>query len=153
MKLTLQTDYGLRVLLYLALRPTDVVPVREIAAAYGISENHLMKVAQLLGRTGYVEMLRGVHGGVRLAHTPESVRLGDVVRAIEPNLALVECFDSETSTCAITSTCALKGILLKAQRAFFAELDARTLADVVAKPQALRSILVSQQALTAKRAR
>ena len=112
-----------------------------------------MKVAQLLGRTGYVEMLRGVHGGVRLAHTPESVRLGDVVRAIEPNLALVECFDSETSTCAITSTCALKGILLKAQRAFFAELDARTLADVVAKPQALRSILVPQQALTAKRAR
>ncbi len=150
MKLTLQADYGMRVLLFLALRPDEVVPVREVAAAYGISESHLMKVAQGLAREGFVELVRGLHGGMRLASTPDKIRLGAVVRAMEPTLALVECFEPAEDTCVISGACALKGILMRAQRAFLAELDAHTLADAVRRPKALGDILLPGRSLSAK---
>lgn len=150
MKLTLQADYGLRVLLFLALRPGDVVPIGEIAAAYGVSAHHLMKVAQLLARQGFVELLRGVHGGVRLARAPEAIALGEVVRATEPSMALVECFDPATNTCVIAPVCELKKILADAQRAFLAELDRHTLADAAKRPRALTALLVPEATLSAK---
>lgn len=139
--------------MYLALRPEEVVPVGEIARVYGLSSAYLMKVAQQLGRCGFVSLLRGVRGGVKLAVAPEKLLLGDVLRAMEPSLALVECFDPETNTCVLDPACALKRILGAAQRALLAELDKHTLADAVRRPGALGELVLAPSRLTEKRAR
>jgi Rrf2 family nitric oxide-sensitive transcriptional repressor len=140
-KLTFQADYALRVLLQLAVRPGEVLSVGEIAVAYGVSSHHLAKVAQLLGKLGYIEILRGASGGLRLAVDPARLRIGEVVRRAEPSLALVECFDEATNTCPIAAGCTLKGALEEAQQAFLAVLDRYTLADCVQRPQALVALL------------
>jgi Rrf2 family nitric oxide-sensitive transcriptional repressor len=141
MRLTYHADYSLRLLLYLGLKPGAVVTVGEVSASYGISRNHLVKVAQQLGKLGYVEILRGKAGGLRLALDPAAVRIGDVVRQTEPTFDLVECFDPVTNTCPIISACALKGILRDAQMQFLAVLDRYTLADALKRPEVLSSLL------------
>ena len=103
MQLSLHADYSLRVLLYLGTHPDQVVTTRDISDAYGISKHHLVRVAQTLGEHGYVELIPGRSGGLRLAMDPAAIRLGDVVRRTEPHLRLVECFDVATNTCPITT--------------------------------------------------
>lgn len=93
MRLTLYTDYALRLLMYLAVKPDALATIQEVAEAYGISRNHLMKIAQELGRGGFVETVRGRGGGLRLRTDPASIVIGDVVRATEDDFRLVECFD------------------------------------------------------------
>ena len=83
MRLTTFSDFTLRTLTYLALHPDRFVTINEIASAYAISANHLMKVVQALAATGDVVTLRGPHGGLRLARPPEDIRLGDVIRRTE----------------------------------------------------------------------
>ncbi len=129
MRLTMFTDYGLRTLIYLALRPGELGSIAEISRAYAISENHVTKVVHALGRAGLIETLRGRHGGLRLARPAEKIGLGEVVRAMEPSLALVACQDGEP--CAIGGLCRLESILDTAVAALFAVLDRHTLADVV----------------------
>lgn len=136
MQLTLYSDYSLRVLIYLALAPQRRVTIEEIARSYDISKAHLTKVVHRLGLRGYVETLRGKGGGLRLARKPEEVRLGEVVRAMEENMALVECFDPESSRCAIEPACGLRPVLEEALAAFRAVLDRYTLADLVARRRA-----------------
>jgi Rrf2 family transcriptional regulator, nitric oxide-sensitive transcriptional repressor len=137
-RLTTYSDYGLRILIYLGLRPKRTCTVREIAVAYGISENHLLKIVQTLARAGFVETVRGPGGGVRLARAPADVVVGDVVRATETDLALVECFPGGAGGCAIAGACRLQGVLDEALDAFLAVLDRHTLADLLARPGALR---------------
>lgn len=137
MQLTLFSDYSLRVLLYLAAHRPRVVALPEISRAYGISQNHLIKVMQRLVAEGLIESVRGRSGGVRLAHEPCDVNVGAVVRLTEPHFDLVECFDSRTNTCPIDAACGLKGALLKARAAFLNELDRYTLADFVPRAPAL----------------
>jgi Rrf2 family nitric oxide-sensitive transcriptional repressor len=141
MHLTRQADYSLRVLLYLALHPDEVVPVGAIAAAYRVSAHHLAKVAQLLGKRGYVELRRGQTGGLRLLADPKLVRIGDVVRETEPSFELLECFNAETNTCPLDPSCALKGVFRQAERRFLEALDQYTIADMVRRPQAILSVL------------
>jgi len=105
--------------------------VLDISRAYGISTNHLSKVARLLVQNGFVKATRGRNGGLQLAKTPEEINLGEVVRKSEPHFDLVECFDSRTNTCPIASACALKNVLADAKRNFMATLEKQTLADVV----------------------
>ena len=112
MQLTQFSDYSLRVLLYLTARPERWVPLPEISRAYGVSHNHMAKVAQLLLERGYVESLRGRSGGLRLAKPPSQINVGSVVRATEPHFDLVECFDAKTNTCPIDPVCGLKGALV-----------------------------------------
>lgn len=141
MKLTRQADYSLRVLLFLALRPDEVATVGEIASAYRVSAHHLAKVAQLLGKRGYVELLRGQSGGLKLLADPSLLRIGDVVRETEPNFELLECFNAEKNSCPLDPSCALKGVFKQAERRFLETLDQYTLADMMRRPQTLYKVL------------
>ena len=146
MRLTMHTDYALRVLMFLGLRPGGLSSIREIAQAYQISENHLVKVVHRLGRTGMVETVRGRGGGLRLAVPPGKIRLGDVVRLTEESLAPVECFtargepeprpgggpaDGGPAGCVIAGPCGLQRVLHEALRAYMAVLDRATLGDLL----------------------
>jgi Rrf2 family nitric oxide-sensitive transcriptional repressor len=133
MRLTLQSDYSLRLLIFLAAKRGELASVPEIAQAYGISQNHLVKVAHALVQLGYVDGKRGRNGGLVLAKPPEAIRLGEVVRHTEESLSLVQCFSKSEpgAGCRIDGACRLKGVLAEAQRAFFAVLDGVTLADLV----------------------
>jgi len=151
MKLTQQADYSLRVLLYLAIEPERVSTIGEIAGAYDVSAHHLAKVAQLLGRLGYVQLIRGQAGGLKLAKPASAIRLGAVLRKTEPSMALVECFDPENNRCPITPACALKGILANAQEAFLAVIDGYTLADATKQRAQLSNLLELRLSATASR--
>ena len=129
MRLTLFSDYALRILLYLAAHPGRLVRVAEVSEVYGVSENHLVKVVQLLVSEGLVESVRGRGGGLQLARAPEEINVGALVRVTEPDLDLVECFDPTRNACPITSACGLKNALEEAQGAFLSRLDAYTLRD------------------------
>lgn len=137
MRLTIFTDYTLRVLIYLGAHQDEnrLITIGDIAAAYGISENHLMKVVHHLGKQGYVETTRGKGGGMRLARAPEQINVGEVVRGAEEDLALVECFQKGNSKCPIIPVCTLYGVLGRALNAFFEVLDGQTVADLL-QPQA-----------------
>jgi Rrf2 family nitric oxide-sensitive transcriptional repressor len=133
LQLTRYSDYSLRVLIYLALAPDRLATIEEIARSYRISKAHLMKVVHQLGLRGWVETVRGRGGGLRLAREPEAIRVGEVVRATEGSLALVECFEPAEGRCAIESACGLRPVLHEALAAFLAVLDRYTLADLVAR--------------------
>jgi len=134
MRLTHFSDYALRVLLYAAARGETLITIEETAKVYGISRTHLMKVVNQLTRAGYLKAVRGRAGGLTLAQRPERVRLGDVVRATEPDFALVECFAPE-NRCRITPGCRLRGVLKEALVAFADVLDRYTLADLTLRPE------------------
>jgi Rrf2 family nitric oxide-sensitive transcriptional repressor len=129
--------------MYAAVRHGELVTIQEVANAYGISKNHLMKVAFELGRRGYLETVRGRGGGFRLSRPPEKIRLGDVVRETEEDFTMVECFDPKSNKCAITAPCRLRGVLSRALKAYFAVLDEYTLADLAVKHPVLERILLS----------
>jgi len=142
MRLTTFTDYTLRVLIYLAIDPDRLATIPEMASAYGISENHLMKVVHRLARAGTVESVRGKGGGVRLAREPSEIRLGQVIRASEGDSAIVECFSGEAKTCRIAPACRLAGILDEAFAGLYRFLDNYTVADLCANDGELRSLIM-----------
>jgi Rrf2 family nitric oxide-sensitive transcriptional repressor len=146
MRLTVYTDYALRVLMYLAVHPEPKATIGEIAASYGISRNHLMKVAYELGVAGFIETVRGKGGGLRLARPAEALTLGEIVRRTEPDFALVPCFDPCGATCALTPACRLRGALHQAQATFLAVLDGYTLADLVENRSVLEGLLPREPA-------
>ncbi|MBB3182055.1 Rrf2 family transcriptional regulator [Variovorax sp. Sphag1AA] len=130
MRLTMMTDYALRLLMYVASRQDRLCTIAEIAQAHEISEAHLMKVTHQLGLQGWIETVRGKGGGMRLAHSPAQINVGAVVRSIEPDFDLVECF-STNNQCTLTGRCRLAGVLDGAMRNFLAHLDGFTLADLL----------------------
>ena len=102
MRLTMYTDFSLRVLIYLGTKEKgELSTIQAISDAYGISKNHLMKVTHELGKLGYIETIRGRGGGIRLAMEPEDINIGQVVRHTEDDFHLVECFDCKTNSCVI----------------------------------------------------
>ncbi len=132
-KLTALTDYALRLLMHVAQHPERLCTIAEVAQRYGISEAHLMKVTHRLAQGGWIDTLRGKGGGMRLARAPQAIGLGDVVRDMESDFALVECFGGGAS-CALTGQCALTGVLGGALAAFHRHLDGYTLADLLPPP-------------------
>jgi Rrf2 family transcriptional regulator, nitric oxide-sensitive transcriptional repressor len=138
MRLTLHTDYSLRLLMLLAMEPDALHTIEEIAQRYDISRNHLMKVVQTLAQAGFVQSLRGRSGGLRLAKPAAQINLGAVVRATEDSFALVECFDRERNTCVVAPACGLRGPIEEALQAFLGVLDRYSLADLIKNPSSLR---------------
>ena len=130
MRLTKFTDYGLRVLIFVAQAPEGRATIPQIAAAFGISQHHLVKVVHSLGRHGFLHNKRGRGGGLRLAGRAEEINLGDVVRAMEGGDMPAECFDQVNNSCALAGGCALQGALREAVQSFYAALGRRTLADL-----------------------
>lgn len=134
MHITQHTDYALRVLMFLAANEHRRPTIKEISDTFGISRNHLMKVVNALIREGFVHGMRGRGGGLRLAQPPTQIRLGTVVRVMEPGMNLVECFGTGGG-CLLQPGCRLTGVLSRALEAFMAQLDASTLADIVGPRQ------------------
>ena len=142
MRLTVYTDYSLRLLMYLAVKGDNrLATIGEVADAHGIAKNHLTKVAHRLGLAGYIETVRGKGGGLRLARPAERIGLGEVVRHTEPDMALVPCFDPLRAPCPIIPACGLRGALYEARRAFLAVLDRYSLADLVTRRAELGRLL------------
>lgn len=133
MRLTLHTDYALRVLVYVGLRDGDLVTISEIAECYGISKNHLTKVVHQLGRAGYLETVRGKYGGVRLLVQPEELRLGEFIRRTEDDFALARCMRvPDEDQCMLQKSCVARQAFGEGLAAFFKTLDNYTLADMIA---------------------
>jgi Rrf2 family nitric oxide-sensitive transcriptional repressor len=140
MKLTAFTDYSLRVLMYLAARPAQRATIGQIALSYGISENHLVKVAHFLGQAGWLTNVRGKGGGLELARPADRINIADVVRDTEGEAVVVECF-GKGARCAIAGCCGLSGVLAEAMAAFEALLARYTLADMARDGDQLATIL------------
>lgn len=135
MKLTRYTDYAMRVMIHLGTHDDRLVSIPEIARIYDLSHPNLMKVVQDLGHAGYVETVRGRHGGVRLARPADQINLGEFVRHTEAGFDLVDC-----QGCLIAPACGLPGILAEATRAFLGVLDRYTVADLLGRRSALRHL-------------
>ena len=136
MQLTQFTDYSLRTLMFLGAHPGRLCRISQIATAYGISVNHLMKVVNRLSSSGYVETIRGKGGGLRLARAPRLINLGQVVRDMEERFEIVECFDPQRQDCPLLPACTLRSVLSDALRNFLATLDRHTLDDVISENMA-----------------
>lgn len=141
MRLTVYADYSLRLLIYLAAKGDTSATVPEVADGYGISRHHLVKVAHQLGVKGYISTTRGKSGGLRLARRPSEIRAGDVVREMEPDLALVPCLPKGAGGCPIVPACLLRTAMEQARDAFLAALDRYTLQDLAAPGEQLRDLL------------
>jgi len=130
MKLTVMTDYALRLLMHVAQQPDRLCTIAEVADRYRISEAHLMKITHQLALAGVLETVRGKGGGMRLARPPLQINLGAVVRQMENDFSIVECFGNGDQ-CSLSGACGLAGVLDGALRSFMDHLDAHTLADIL----------------------
>jgi len=135
LRLNLQTDYALRLLMHLAANTHGLVTIAEVADRFRISRTHLMKVAFLLGKGGFVQTVRGRAGGLRLARQAREIRVGDVFRFMEGDAELVGCVGSANGDCVVAKACRLRGVLGEALAAFLSVLDGCTLADLTANPK------------------
>jgi Rrf2 family nitric oxide-sensitive transcriptional repressor len=134
MQLTRYTDYALRIMLHVGAHE-DLSSIGQIAGAYGISKNHLMKVVQHLGQGGFLETIRGRNGGLRLGRPAEDITVGQIVRHTEQGFDLVDC-----TNCLVAPACTLPRILGEATQAFLAVLDRYTVSDILARKIDLQSL-------------
>lgn len=131
MKFTKYTDYSIRTLIYLGLNTSKLSRIKDIAAAYDISENHLMKIVHHLGQKGYITTLRGRNGGLQLAQEAKEIRLGTLVKSLEGDRPLIDIADMDHPSQLIPNSCGLSGFLAEAMGAFFTSLDQYTLFDLL----------------------
>jgi Rrf2 family transcriptional regulator, nitric oxide-sensitive transcriptional repressor len=141
MRLTLHTDFALRVLIHVGLNEGRLTTISDIARAFGISKNHLMKVVNDLGQKGYLDTVRGRNGGVRLMRPPRDINIGQVVRDTEDQLEILGCLRRE-GYCRIERACILRGVVEEATAAFLKVFDRYTLADLIKPRRALASLLL-----------
>lgn len=141
MRLTRQTNYAIRILMYCAANNDRLSRIPEIAAAYTVSELFLFKILQPLVEARLVETVRGRNGGVRLGRPAAEITLFDVVRVTEESFAMAECFENDASECPLVDSCALNAALRKALGAFFDVLESYTIADLVKERTDVRLLL------------
>ncbi len=144
MRLTLHTDFALRVLIQVGLNEGELTTINDIAESFSISKHHLMKVVNDLSRKGYLDTVRGRGGGIRLMRKPRDINIGQVVRQTEDRLDVIGCL-GQTGYCRIERVCVLRGVLRDATDAFLAVLDAHTLADLIKPHRALSALLFDKR--------
>lgn len=140
MRLALSTDYALRLLMLVGLESDRLVTIEEVADRFHISKNHLMKVAYQLGQAKYLDTVRGRNGGLRLGKAPDQIVVGEIVRTMEPDFAVVEC-EISTGRCRITPSCVLRVAMREAVGAFLEKLDQYTLGDLLRPKSKLQRLL------------
>lgn len=145
MRVTLHTDFALRVLIQVGLNEGKLTTISEIAKSFDISKQHLMKVVNDLSQKGYLDTVRGRNGGIRLMRKPHDINIGEVVRDTEDKLDVIGCLDRK-GYCRIERVCVLRGVLRDATDAFLSVLDAHTLADLIKPHKALSALLLDGQA-------
>ncbi|QDP38791.1 RrF2 family transcriptional regulator [Radiobacillus deserti] len=142
MKLKKYTDYALRVLIYTASKEDNqLASITEVSETFSISKEHIRKIVHQLTKLGLLETIRGRGGGIKLAKPPEDINIGRIVRILEQDFVLLECFDKDMNECVITPSCKLKHALNKALAAFFSVLDEYTLDQLVANKDELRLLM------------
>ncbi|MFZ2100146.1 MAG: iron-responsive transcriptional regulator RirA [Oricola sp.] len=141
MRLTKQTNYAVRMLMYCAANAGQLSRVAEVAKAYGVSEPFLFKILQPLTEGGLVETVRGRNGGIRLGRDASDITLLDVVRLTEENFSMAECFERDDSDCPLVDTCRLSSALREALNAFFGVLAKYTIADLSRPSDNLSALL------------
>ncbi|MBU5266137.1 nitric oxide-sensing transcriptional repressor NsrR [Virgibacillus proomii] len=142
MNLKKYTDYALRVLILTGMKSDkELATIKEISAVYHISQEHLRKVVHELAKMGFIESIRGRNGGIRLAKPAEEINIGKLIRILEADFELLECFDKGTNHCVISPACTLKHVLNKALIAFFNVLDEYTLKDLINNEEELRKLM------------
>jgi len=144
MRLTLHTDYTLRVLIHVGVADGKLITINEIAETFDISKQHLMKVVNYLSQKGYLDTVRGRGGGIRLRRPASDINIGQVVRDTEERLHVIGCLERR-GYCRIERVCVLRGVLHDASEAFLAVLDGYTLADLIKPRKALSSLLLLDQ--------
>lgn len=140
MRLTLHTDFALRVLIQVGLNEGKLTTINDIAESFDISKQHLMKIVNDLGQKGYLDTVRGRNGGIRLKREPRDINIGQVVRDTEDKLDVIGCLERK-GYCRIERVCVLRGALRDATEAFLGVLDGYTLADLIRPHKALASLL------------
>jgi Rrf2 family transcriptional regulator, nitric oxide-sensitive transcriptional repressor len=148
MRLTLHTDYALRVLMYVGIKGDALSTIPKIVEQFDISRGHLMKVVHRLGRLGYLETIRGKGGGIRLARKPAQIHVGAVVREMEEELAVLGCLQRSGGYCRIEEYCVLRNALRDATDAFLTVLDGYTLADLIKPRRSLARLLALEEQAT-----
>ena len=141
MRLTRQTNYAMRILMYCAANDGRLSRIPEIASAYSVSELFLFKILQPLVEAGLVETVRGRNGGVKLGRPATDITLFDVVRVTEESFAMAECFENDAAECPLIDSCSLNAALREALNAFFAVLERNTIAELVASKTDMRGLL------------
>lgn len=141
MRLTRQTNYAMRILMYCAANDGRLSRIPEIASAYSVSELFLFKILQPLVEAGLVETVRGRNGGVKLGRPATDITLFDVVRVTEESFAMAECFENDAAECPLIDSCSLNAALREALNAFFAVLERHTIAELVASKTDMRGLL------------
>jgi len=144
MRITLHTDFALRVLIYVGVNDGKLATINDIAQSFDISKPHLMKVVNFLGQRGYLDTVRGRNGGIRLMREPRHINIGQVVRETEETLDVIGCL-GHRGYCPIERACLLRGALREATQAFLAVLDAYTLADLIKPQRVLSSLLFDRR--------
>lgn len=140
MKHTRHADLALRVLMYLRVAPGRRGSIADIAAAHRVSHTHLDKVVRRMSEAGLVATLRGRGGGVHLTREPSTITVGDVMRAMEDDFAVVECL-GPARYCQVAGVCGARSVFARALSAYFAVLDSETLDDIAMNDQGLRGAL------------
>lgn len=135
MRVTLFTDYSLRVLLYLGAKGSRAT-IQEITGSFRISKNHLVKVVHVLSQKGYIKSYQGKSGGIELSARPRDLKIGDLVQELEP-MDLLECFNVSTNTCPIQGVCLLERSFYEARKSFIQSLNSMTLEDYLS-PSAMK---------------
>jgi Rrf2 family iron-responsive transcriptional regulator len=141
MRLTRQTNYAVRIMMYCAANDGRLSRIPEIAEAYSVSELFLFKILQPLVEHRLVETVRGRNGGVKLGRAAKDITLFDVIRVTEENFAMAECFENDATECPLVDSCALNAALREALNAFFEVLGRYSIDDLVRARPNVRELL------------
>ncbi|WDE98385.1 Rrf2 family transcriptional regulator [Lentisphaera profundi] len=132
MRLNLKTDYALRILLHAAKNQGSLITSTEVAKVYNITQANSTQIVNTLKKKGYLIVKRGRYGGgFTLAAPPEEMRIGNIIKDIEPDLNLVQCFNKEKNNCPIIDNCKLAGLMYSGLNAFLDKMNEQTLADII----------------------